>query len=179
MVVIEQLSCGKYFLDFAFAEFMVDFEIDGAQHRQPAHIQKDSTRDDFLIAKGWSIYRIEWAKLCEDTQESLNDLVRFLHSKNKDLRVFLKATAKIKPVPVKEKRRNTANARMNKLINANIDFSKWGWVQRAADTLGMQPQKINPWMKRYFPEMLAESFQKQCAKNNPGVTSQSSKLQKE
>jgi very-short-patch-repair endonuclease len=158
VLVIEQQRCGKYFLDFAFAEFMVDLEIDGCQHRRDGQTQKDAIRDKFLNTKGWSVYRIEWQRLYKDTQQCLDDFQKFLLSKDRDLNVFVEAVRKPVHLPVEQKRQNIAEQRMKKLVQANIDFSKFGWVQQAADLLGMKPQKIHGWMKRYFPDTLEKCF---------------------
>jgi very-short-patch-repair endonuclease len=48
--------------------------------------------------------------------------------------------------------------KINKLINSNIDFTKFGWVQKASELIGMKPQKINKWMKKY----LLEFYQNNC-----------------
>ena len=44
------------------------------------------------------------------------------------------------------------------LVNSGIDFSKFGWVNKASIIIGITPQKVNSWMKRNMPELLNESF---------------------
>lgn len=36
----------------------------------------------------------------------------------------------------------------SKLLNSDIDFSKFGWVGKASKVIGITPQKVNQWMKR-------------------------------
>ena len=36
------------------------------------------------------------------------------------------------------------------VINSGIDFSKFGWVTKVSELLGITPQKVNKWMKRYL-----------------------------
>lgn len=168
MLVIEQHRCGKYFLDFAFAEFMVDLEIDGCQHRRERQQQKDSERDEFLNSKGWSVYRIEWERLYADTQICLDDFQNFLLSKDKNLKVFVEAERKPIHIPVEQKLRSIADKRMEILVAANVNFTRYGWVQQAADLLGMKPQKIHGWMKRYFPETLEKCYTRTLLRSSIG-----------
>ena len=65
-----------------------------------------------------------------------------------------------------EKRRALANDRMRQIQEANIDFSKFGWVQKVADTTQMHPQKVNVWMKRYFPDILQNAFSRRTGSNH-------------
>ena len=49
---------------------------------------------------------------------------------------------------------------IEKVLNSDIDFSKFGWVCKVAKLTGMKSQKVNHWMKRFLPEL----YQKQCFK---------------
>lgn len=40
-----------------------------------------------------------------------------------------------------------------KVRNADIDFTKTGWVTKVAVLVGKHPQKIYSWMKRYLPDI--------------------------
>lgn len=161
LVTVEQLRCGKYFLDFAFIEFMVDLEIDGRLHRIEEQRQKDIVRDEFLNSKGWHVYRIDWDYLCANTQQCLNDFRSYLLSKDKDLKAFVRSTQKPIIISGEQKLRDIADARMKILLEANIDFNKYGWVQRSADILGMKPQVFGRWIKRYFPDFLETCYRRQ------------------
>lgn len=76
--IIEQLSVGKYFLDFAFVGPLIDLEVDGSQHDRPEAIIKDQERDAFLTSKGWRVYRIKWKTCYADPQGTLKG-VRSVH----------------------------------------------------------------------------------------------------
>lgn len=157
--VIEQLHITKYFLDFAFTEFMVDLEIDGEQHKRMPQSTKDVIRDEYMIQHGWKVYRVEWAALFANPKDELYKFVSFL--KNQYRRSYTKVCLnKPKKLSGAEKRQIIANERMQTLISAGINFSRYGWVQESADLIGIPPQKINLWMKRYFPEKLENSFQR-------------------
>lgn len=46
------------------------------------------------------------------------------------------------------------------IINSSIDFSKFGWVCKAANILNKSPQKVNKWMKKY----MFDFYYKNCFK---------------
>lgn len=46
----------------------------------------------------------------------------------------------------------------NKLIEANIDITKYGWVGKASSILQINSQKTRQWINRYYPEFLEEAF---------------------
>lgn len=45
-----------------------------------------------------------------------------------------------------------------KIINANIDFSKLGWVLSVSDILSTTPQYTRRWMKMYLPEINSKAY---------------------
>lgn len=64
----------KYFLDFAWPDKMIYFEVDGEQHYTPSGLIHDIERSELLKSLGWHIIsRCRWShfkKLCE--KEKLN-----------------------------------------------------------------------------------------------------------
>jgi len=38
------------------------------------------------------------------------------------------------------------------ILNSDIDFSKYGWVQKVSEILKISPQKVGKWMKRNMLE---------------------------
>lgn len=49
----------------------------------------------------------------------------------------------------------------NKAIkNSNITFHKFGWVNEVSNILGISPQKVNEYMKRYMPDF----YENKCFK---------------
>ncbi|MFK0162331.1 endonuclease domain-containing protein [Rhizobium sp. NPDC090279] len=51
---VRQFPIGRYFADFACRERSLVIEIDGSQH---AESRRDTIRDEFMTAEGWSIAR--------------------------------------------------------------------------------------------------------------------------
>jgi hypothetical protein len=107
---------------------------------------------------GWFVYRIEWSKLQTDTQRCIDDFKVFLESKQKNLKTFVEAERKPVKLTGEEKRMAVAERRMKAIKEANIDFSRYGWVKQVSDIIGIKPQKVHIWLQRYFPELLESAF---------------------
>ena len=41
---------------------------------------------------------------------------------------------------------------IEKIVNSNIDFSKFGWVNQASKIINQKPQRVNQWMKRFMSD---------------------------
>lgn len=67
-----------YYLDFAFIDKKIDFEVDGSQHYvDPKIIEHDKIRTKHLESLGWKTFRIDWRlwqKMDnEQKQQKIND----------------------------------------------------------------------------------------------------------
>lgn len=51
------------------------------------------------------------------------------------------------------------------LMNSAIDFSKFGWVNFASEIIGIKPQKVSCWMRRFMPEF----YEDKCYKRKSRV----------
>jgi very-short-patch-repair endonuclease len=70
---IAEYRVGLYSLDFADLSNMVDFEVDGCQHRlDPRIVEHDTKRNNNLIALGWKVIRLNWSEF-----KKLKDLEKF------------------------------------------------------------------------------------------------------
>ena len=50
-----------YYLDFAFLDKKIDFEVDGSQHYvDPKIVEHDKVRTQHLESLGWKTFRIDW-----------------------------------------------------------------------------------------------------------------------
>jgi len=45
---------------------------------------------------------------------------------------------------------------ISKLLDSDIDFSKFGWVKFASELLNITPQRVTPWMIRHMPAFFDE-----------------------
>ena len=57
VTVNRQKVIGNYIVDFYIASSKIVIEIDGSQHYEENGLEKDSTRDEFLISKGIKVLR--------------------------------------------------------------------------------------------------------------------------
>jgi very-short-patch-repair endonuclease len=64
---VRQYRVGKWRLDLAWPERMVDFEVDGRLwHTSPSDRRRDAARDAGLAGIGFRVERIRWLELNED-----------------------------------------------------------------------------------------------------------------
>lgn len=167
--IAEKLPVGKYFLDFAIIELKLDIEVDGEQHfRTENAIRHDKKRDEFTKSLGWKVYRICWKNFVNNTKQEIDELINYINDVDNN-------TNRYYEIPIKQKRRTRAEVItdikketdkkyepiIEKIKNSDIDFSKFGWVQKVSEISGLAPQKINRLMKRYLPEILEMAFSRQ------------------
>lgn len=62
----------------------------------------------------------------------------------------------------KLKRKSKNEMKINLIQSSNIQFDKYGWVEKASRLLEMKPQKINRWMKIYMKDFYEEKCFKRC-----------------
>ena len=73
VTVHRQKILGKYIADFYIASVKIVIELDGSQHFEDAHIQKDALRDDYFNQIGCVVLRysnaditLRFSSVCED-----------------------------------------------------------------------------------------------------------------
>ena len=52
-----QVPIGNYVVDFVCESKNIIIELDGGQHNEPNNIKNDKVRTDFLVSKGYQVYR--------------------------------------------------------------------------------------------------------------------------
>jgi hypothetical protein len=50
--------------------------------------------------------------------------------------------------------------RIERLNKANIDTSKFGWVQKASEVIGITPQKTRSWIQKNYPSYLEYAYKR-------------------
>jgi very-short-patch-repair endonuclease len=69
----------KYSLDFAWIHKKRVIEIDGEQHERFEEQKRRDKEKDYLLAKeGWSLLRMKWKDIYNDTEGSIATLKRFI-----------------------------------------------------------------------------------------------------
>jgi very-short-patch-repair endonuclease len=86
------MPIGPYFADFVCGERGVVIEIDGPQHLQRAH---DRERDEYILAAGYSVYRVPLHSVLHDSEAVCHSILAVLEGRIED---FVEAPAlKSKP----------------------------------------------------------------------------------
>lgn len=182
--IIEKMSFSKYFLDFALLDMKIDIEIDGQQHfRTNDAINHDKERDNYLLNNEWRVYRISWLELINKPNETISDFLNWIDNEKKyrkyNIDELLEILKKKELVHGSFKKyyeyKNNVLLEKNKprielMKNSNIDFSKYGWVNKVAILLKMKDQKVKGWMIKYMLDFYNERcFKKKVQQRNKKV----------
>jgi very-short-patch-repair endonuclease len=89
-VIDNEFSDKEYKREFAFSKYSIDFawphlrkaiEIDGEQHlRFPEYAKRDSIKDALLRESGWSVLRLPWKTIFNNTKDSIKQMKNFIES---------------------------------------------------------------------------------------------------
>jgi very-short-patch-repair endonuclease len=162
--IIREKCFYPYYADFAFENVKVVVEIDGSQHKNSYYQERDKKKEELIISKGWRIYRVSADKIKDNPYIIIDELLKFIG----DVKTFSKTSEIITGKQKKDielqkqkillniekekiKRQNIQN-KIDLILNSNIDFSKYGWVQKVSEILKISPQKVSQWMKRNMLE---------------------------
>ncbi len=77
-----QMPIGPYFADFVCRERCVVIEVDGGQHLQRASY--DRTRDEYMIAAGYSVYRVPTGSVLNDRVAVCDSILAVLENRIED-----------------------------------------------------------------------------------------------
>ena len=187
---------GKFRIDFAWLHKKLAIEIDGQQHEKEEHKLRDIKKDQYLKEKGWQILRIKWIDLYNEPQKYIDIAKKFIHEDylnycyehfyeiydsfqcHIDLISLKQLFSKIKNKGIskriiqqrlenKIKKDQFFNQRIQLILNSNVNFSKYGWIQQISEILNINPQKVVPWMKRNMYNFWNEN----CFKRNTNMES--------
>lgn len=88
-LIVREKSFYPYFIDFAFENEKIAFEIDGSQHNKKERKEKDIKKDRLLNENGWKVIRISAKSLIENIN-ILDDIFENLESidDNKKVGIF-------------------------------------------------------------------------------------------
>lgn len=166
--VINEYPLFPYFIDFAFINEKIAFEFDGKCHfKNKKRIEHDIKRDYLLKLKGWKTYRVSYKEL---NTFSIDNFISFIGNSNKEpIKNQLQKYSEYKTDKNAIKEKNTDKEKtkiikdfIEKLLTSDIEFNKFGWVNKAAKILNKKPQKINSWMKVHMNDF----YETSCFKRN-------------
>lgn len=159
-----------YSLDIAFPERMTAIEVNGNQHYELNGSLRPYYRDRHRLIEsaGWKLYEVHFSKVFSDEimdtiRDILNDRIvdtsfdydKWIISpkKRKDIENKRREEKKKR---IEEIKNQKIEELIQSLLDSDIDFSRFGWVERASRLLGIQPQKVSGWMKRYMSDFYEE-----------------------
>lgn len=171
---IREFPFFNYSIDFAWVHKKIAVEIDGKQHEQEDRRISDAKKDALLRDHGWTIIRIKWSDVCKLSGEYIqslrsvidnNDYTQLFDVQHLAKEYMSKSQKNIlaeraRGVQMREARNLLLQERIHILTTSNIDFSRSGWVTKAAKLVGIPYQKLNTWMKKHLPEILEKSFRR-------------------
>jgi very-short-patch-repair endonuclease len=179
-IIVNEYCEFPYFLDFAFVNEKVDVEYDGKVHFEHGNkrIEHDIKRDEYLKLRGWRIYRIPYYEL---TKFKIKDLISFIGNpiidENLDKVNYMlkykeykeKQIQKIEKTKQIKENITIKNIEIKKqmILNSNINFTKFGWVNYVSEILNITPQNVNKWMKRN----MLEFYNNNCFKRKINIAS--------
>ena len=70
----------------------------------------------------------------------------------------LKRLAKENNIIVETKRKREVGERIKRLKESNIDFSKFGWVEKVSKSLGITPQNVRKFLMKECPDFLIGAY---------------------
>lgn len=167
-----EITVGPYFLDGYDRELNIAFEYDEARHHKDKVKQHDLVKQKFIISTiGCKFFRYDEVADCFYEVNDQQALDQALLNKKLDKKPNKKSNKesdnKSKTKLVKETRvrhyRNRVDAslkefRWNLIIESDIDFSKFGWVEKIASIFGISSQKAGAYIRKHFPEFYSNCF---------------------
>jgi len=155
---IHQMQFSIYQLDFSFPEYKLCVEIDGSTHEQEKVKQIDKRRDLYLEEQGWKTIRITAKEIKNNVFNCINLILNSLQQKLIEIpqeflnNKYYKEQKQRELIKIKEfnniKKQQKIDNLIIQIINSNIDFNKFGWVNKVSLILDITPQNVNKWMKR-------------------------------
>lgn len=156
-----------YFIDFAFLNIKLAVQLDGKCHfsHGDKRLEHDFQKDKDLSQKGWKIFRIKYD---QTNQSIIQEFLKYLNQiKYKDKSLIENRIYKYREVVKKPQHRsrkkylqefkeklNLKNKpKINAILAANIDYTKFGWKTKIAKILNVAPQSAGRWLKKYMPEI--------------------------
>ena len=84
VTVHRQKVFGRYIVDFYIASAKIVIELDGSQHYEEGHMQRDSVRDAYLQSLGCTVLRYSNADINQRFHGVCEDIWNHLHEDSGD-----------------------------------------------------------------------------------------------
>lgn len=161
---IHQMSFSIYQIDFAFPEYKLAVEIDGATHTLPNVIEIDKRKDKHLKNNGWRILRITASKVKENVYVCINLILNELGEKQLEIPVeffnkkFIREEKQRKQKELllekskekQDKKEKLHQERIEIIKNSNIDIKVVGYYEKLGSILNMTGNGVKKFMNKYM-----------------------------
>jgi len=157
----KEFNVGIYSIDFAWPHKKIGIEIDGEQHQRFEYRERDKRKDKFLNENGWKLLRIKWNDFYHQTKEYIKQAKIFV-DESKIIEVEKLFLTNYEEIIYNRRKikKERIDEKISLIVNSNINFLKFGWVNEVAKLLNMKTQHINKWMKRH----MLDFYNKKCFK---------------
>jgi hypothetical protein len=165
------LTDRNFSIDIAFPDIMFGIEVNGNQHYNSDGTLKSyyQERHQLIESAGWKLLELHYSSCFDKT------LLKTLIEKREqpdyreyfEIQKMRKLSKKTEAPGVKAFRKTEIKMRpkIEKLLSSDIDFSSFGWVNKASVILGVKPQKVHIHMKRFASEF----YEHRCFKRKSSL----------
>jgi hypothetical protein len=120
----------------------------------------DDKKDQLIRSKNINVFRICWQVMYKDSKTKFDQVAEILKNKEKHNILMSEFTnSQLLHLHALDEIVNRKQCKLqkiqllkqnqiNKVLQSNIDFSKFGWVKQVAVILNKSSQKVNKWMKK-------------------------------
>jgi hypothetical protein len=153
-------------IDIAFPDRKIGIEINGNQHYNSDGTLKKYYQDrhNLLELSDWKIYEFHFSLVYNNfIINSIKDILEknpILHEF--DYNFWIRDSLKKKIALIEKKNKSKIRKekikkdRINKIMNSNIDFSSFGWIQKVSNMMGWSHTHVKRWMKNNMREFYNE-----------------------
>lgn len=173
----QEFQISRYSLDFAWPDKKIYLEIDGGQHKLDWMIEHDNERTGYLNSLGWiCIGRVDWPwyKTLSNKEKhkylgSLKNAIikskfieKFISKKELENQKrqnlidagYVNSLGRAAPLKLLN---NVWQARLNQIIESNIDLTKYGWKEKVLSITGLTRRQLNDTIE-HFPEYFKDKY---------------------
>ena len=170
-----EITVGPYYLDGYDAKRNIAFEYDEPAHYETTKMKHDIVKQNYIIGlihcEFWryderadKLYKVSDGMKLEDFVLIKNSLKKQSKKegtpKTKSNKVKAKKSyiRKNVPWPRYEYDKRLKEERWEIILNCNIDFTKFGWVNELSKLFGIAPNKAGKYVKKNFPDFYKNCF---------------------
>jgi len=181
---VYQYQFSTYKLDFAWPHLKKCIEIDGDQHyRFEDYHERDIKKDNLLKQRGWEVFRIRWKDMFNDTKFWINIAKQYINEGmsvkfednykqwlreqeeqrlkrkyNYTKRIYIKISNNKRLVIPNIIEAHEIAIKVNKIIDSDIDFTKFGWSKQVNKITGQSNGRR--WINKWCPWLLENTFKR-------------------